>query len=99
MTFDKAVHLAANDDLPYLCKRLRQDYAQFLIDFYELEDDPFQQKILESVRAFRNHADMNRKDSFRQAIELRKDLFMDLWPDHSVEDNSHAKMDETYEED
>ena len=27
--FDKAVHLAANDDLPILRKRLRQDYTQF----------------------------------------------------------------------
>ena len=40
---DKANHLAANDDLPYLRKRLRQDYAQFLIDFYELQEDPVQQ--------------------------------------------------------
>ena len=34
---DKAIHLAANDDLPSLRKRLRQDYAQFIIDFYELQ--------------------------------------------------------------
>ena len=33
---DKAFHLAANDDLPSLCKRLRLDYAQFLINYYEL---------------------------------------------------------------
>ena len=99
LTFDKAVHLAANDDLPYLRKRLRQDYAQFLIDFYELQDDPIQQKILESARAFRNQHDMNQTDSIRQAVKLRKDLFMDLWPDHSVDDYSHAEMDETYEED
>ena len=32
-TLNKAVHLAANDDLPYLRKRLRQEYAQFLTDF------------------------------------------------------------------
>ena len=32
-TLDKAIHLAANDNLPYLHKRLRQAYAQFLIDF------------------------------------------------------------------
>ena len=30
----KAIHLAANDDLPYLRKRPRQEYAQFLIDFF-----------------------------------------------------------------
>ena len=94
LTFDKAVHLAANDDLPYLRKRLRQDYAQFLIDFYELQDDPIQQKILESARAFRNQHDMNQTDSIRQAIKLRKDLFMDLWPDHSVDDYSHAEINQ-----
>ena len=99
MAFDKAVHLAANDDLPYLRKRLRQDYAQFLIDFYELQEHPIQQKILESARAFRNQHDMNQTDSIRQAVKLRKDLFMDLWPDHNIEDNSHAKMGETSEED
>ena len=29
-----------NDDLPSLRKRLRQDYTQFLIDYYELQEDP-----------------------------------------------------------
>ena len=75
LTFDKAVHLA---DLPYLCKRLTQAYAQFLIDFYELQEDPIQQKILESPSAFRTQQDMNQTDSFRQAVKLRKDLLMDL---------------------
>ena len=70
-----------------------------LIDFYELQEDTIQQKILESARVFRNQYDMNQTDSIRQAVKLRKDLFMDLWPDHSVEDNNHAKMDETSEED
>ena len=78
MTFDKAVHYTANDDLPYLRKRLGQDYAQFLIDFYELQDEPIEQMILESVRAFRNQHDMNQTDSIRQAVKLRKDLSMDL---------------------
>ena len=32
-TLDQAIHHAANDDLPYLRKRLRQAYTQFLIDF------------------------------------------------------------------
>ena len=40
-TLHKAIRLVANDDLPYLHKRLRQEYAQFLIDFYELQEDPF----------------------------------------------------------
>ena len=51
---DKAIHLAANDDLPSLRKRLRQDYAQFLIDYYELQEDPVQQGILESAKTFKN---------------------------------------------
>ena len=33
-TLEKAIHFAANGELPYLHKRLRQEYAQFLIDFY-----------------------------------------------------------------
>ena len=86
-TLDKAFHLAANDELPYLSKRLRQEYAQFLINFYELQEDPIQQQILESVRTIRNQHDMNQTDSFRQAIKLRKDLFMDIWPNHNIEEN------------
>ena len=42
---------------------------------------------------------MNQTDSIRQAVKLRKDLFMDLWPDHNIKDNSQAKMDDTSEED
>ena len=86
-TLDKAFHLAANDELPYLRKRLRQEYAQFLIDFYELQEDPIQQQILESARMFRNQHDMNQTDSSRKAIKLRKDLFMDIWPNHKIEEN------------
>ena len=47
-TLEKAIHFAANDELPYLPKRLRQEYAQFLINCYELQEDPIQQQILES---------------------------------------------------
>ena len=43
-TLDQAIHHAANDDLPYLRKRLRQEYTQFLIDFYELQKDPISSK-------------------------------------------------------
>ena len=84
---EKAIHFAANGELPYLCKRLRQEYAQFLIDFYELQEDPIQQQILESSRMIRNQHDMNQTDSIRQAIKLRKDLFMDIWPNHNIEEN------------
>ena len=87
---DKAINLAAKDDLPYLRKRLRQEYAQFLIDFYELQEDPVQQRILESTKTFRNQHDMNQADSIRQAVKLRKDLFMDVWPDHNIEENEEA---------
>ena len=83
---DKAIHLAAYDDLPSLRKRLRQDYAQFQIDFYELhgQEDPVEQRILESAKTFKNQHDMNQVDSIRQAIKLRKDLFMDVWPNHKI---------------
>ena len=48
-----------NCDLPSLSKRLRQDYAQFLIDFYKLQEDPVQQRILELAKTFKNQHDMN----------------------------------------
>ena len=86
-TLEKAIHFAVNDELPYLRKRLRQEYAQFLIDFYELQEDPIQQQILESARTIRNQHDMNQTDSIRQAIKLRKVLFMDIWPNHNIEEN------------
>ena len=62
---DKAIHLAANDDLPYLRKRLRQEYTQFLIDFDESQEDPVQQWILELAKIFRNQHNMNQSDSIR----------------------------------
>ena len=89
----KAIHLAAYDDLPYLHKRLRQEYAQFLIDFYQLPEDPVQQRILESAKTFKNQHDMNQADSIRQAVNLRKDLFMDVGPDHNIEKNEEAFKD------
>ena len=84
---EKAIHFAANGELPYLCKRLRQEYAQFLIDFYELQEDHIQQQILESAKTIRNQHDMNQTDSIRQAIKLRKDFFKDIWPNHNIEEN------------
>ena len=85
LSLDKAIHFAANDDLPSLRKRLRQDYAQILINYYELQEDPVQQQILELAKTFKNQHDMNQADSIRQAINLRKDLFMDIWPNHNIE--------------
>ena len=70
---------------PLSAKKLRRDYAQFLIDYYELQEDPVQQPILESAKTFKNQHDMNQADSIRQAINLRKDLFMDVWPNHNIE--------------
>ena len=43
-TLEKAIHFTANDELPYLGKRLRQEYAQFLIDLYELPETLFNSK-------------------------------------------------------
>ena len=90
---DKAIRLAANDDLPHLRKKLRQEYAQFLIDFYELQDDPVQQQILDSARTLRNQHDMSQTDTIRQAVKLRKDLFVSLWPNHDVEENATKEAD------
>ena len=53
-----------------LCKKLRRDYAQFLIDYYELQEDPVQQRILESAKTFKSQHDMNQADSIRQTIKL-----------------------------
>ena len=84
-SLDKAFNLAANDDLPSLGKRLSRDYAQFPIDYNELQENPVQQRILESAKTFKNQHDMNQVDSIRQAIKLNKDLFMDVWPNHNIE--------------
>lgn len=95
-TLDKAVHHAANDDLPYLRKRLRKEYAQFLIDFYELQHDPIQQQVLDSATTFRLQHDMSQAESIRQGIKLRKNLFDDVWPDHTIEEEA-LKQDEDTE--
>ena len=93
---DKAIYLAAIDDLPYLRKRLRLDYAQFLIQIYKLQEDPVQQRILESAKTFKNKQDMNQADSIRQSIKLRKDLFMDVWPNHNIETEKVSEDQEDY---
>ena len=80
---DQVIHHAANDDLPYLRKRLRQDYIQFLIDYYELQKDPIQQQILDSAKTFRNQHGMSQGESIRQAVKLKNDLFVHVWPNHS----------------
>ena len=43
------------------------------MDFYELQEDPIQQRIMESANTFGNQHDMNKADSIRQAVKLRKD--------------------------
>lgn len=94
-TLDQAVHHAANDDLPYLRKRLRKEYAQFLIDFYELQNDPLQQQVLDSARTFRLQHDMSPAESIRQAVKLRKSLFIDVWPDHSIAEEAFKQDEDT----
>ena len=69
---DKAIRFAANDDLPQLRKKLRQEYAPFLIDFYELQDDPVQQQILDSARTLRNQHDMSQTDSYQTSRQTQK---------------------------
>ena len=93
-TLDQAIHHAANDDLPFLRKRLRQKYTQFLIDFYELQKDPIQQQILESARTFRNQHGMSQGESIRQDVKLRKDLFFGVWPNYSIEQAPLEKDDD-----
>ena len=43
---------------------------------------------------FGNQHDMNQADSIRQAVKLRKNLFMDVWPDHNIEENEEASKDQ-----
>ena len=43
---------------------------------------------------FGNQHDMNQADSIRQAVKLRKNLFMDVWPDHNIEKNEEASEDQ-----
>ena len=94
-TLDQTIHHAANDDLPYLRKRFRHKYTQFLIDFYELQKDPIQQQILESARQFRNQHGMSQGESIRRAVKLRKDLFVDLRPNHSINQAPLKRDDDT----
>ena len=90
-TLDPAIHHATNDDLPYLLKRLRQEYTQFLIEFYVLQKDPIQQQVLQSARTFRNQHDMSQGESIRQAVNLRKDLLIDVWPNHSIDQDKEGR--------
>ena len=36
---------------------------------------------------------MNQGNSIRQAVKLRKDLFIKVWPDHNKEENEEASED------
>ena len=36
---------------------------------------------------------MSQTDSIRQAVKLRKDLFVSLWPNHDVEENATKEAD------
>ena len=47
-----------------------------------------------SAKTFKNQHDMNQADSIRQAIKLRKDLFMDVWPNHNIETEKASKDQE-----
>ena len=48
------------------------------------------------MKTFRNKHNMNQTGSIRQAIKLRKDLFMDIWPNHNIEEKD--KEDKASEE-
>ena len=38
---------------------------------------------------------MNQGESIRQAVKLRQDLFVDVWPYHSIEEEPLKKDDDT----
>ena len=97
-SFDKAFHHAANLQLPGLRKQLRLDYAQFLIDFHHLQEDPTQQRVLESARTLRNQHDMSMAASIKQGVKLRKDLFEKIWPDHIIDRSPHNVGEEEHME-
>jgi hypothetical protein len=67
-SFDEAYAHASNDELPHLKKKLRQNYAQFLNDFYVLQEDPTQQQILISAKKLRHQHDMTIAESIRQTV-------------------------------
>ena len=50
-----------------------------------------------AVKTFKNQHIMNHADLIRQAIKLRKDLFMEVWPNHNIETEkaSEDKEDST----
>ena len=76
----KAINLAVNPDLPYLHKRLEQGYVKFLIHFTS-----YKRRILKTaMKTFRNQHYMKQTDSIRQAVKLRKDLFIQIWPTHNI---------------
>jgi hypothetical protein len=62
-SFDEAYARTANDALPHLRKKMRQNYAQFLIDFYALQEDPTQQQILQSAKKLRHQHNMTIEES------------------------------------
>jgi hypothetical protein len=84
---------AAKYELPQLRKKLRQKNGQFLIYFYELQEDPPQQQILQSAKRLRREHDMSFKESIRQAISLRKELFDKVWPDHGIKEEEPTQGD------
>ena len=79
---DKAIHLAA-----------KAQTRACPISFRLLQEDPVQQRILESTKTFGNQHDMNQVDSIRQAVKLRKDLCIKVLPIYSIEENEEAPED------
>ena len=89
---DEAIHHAGNDDLSFFRKKTQTRLRP--ISNRLLREDPVQQRILESAKMFKNQHDMNQADSIRQAIKLRKDLFMDVWPNHNIETDKASEDQE-----
>ena len=95
-TLDQAIHHAASDDLPYLRKRLRQEYIQFLIDFLRVtkrSNSAANTGIGENIQ---KSAQYESRGIYQTDIKLRKDLFVDVWPNHSI-DQAPLKKDDDAE--
>jgi hypothetical protein len=58
-----------------------------------LQEDPTQQQMLQSAKRLRREHDMSFKESIRQAIMLRLELFDTVWPDHDIKEEDPMQGD------
>ena len=92
-TLDQAVHHAANNDLPYLRKSLGQEYTRFLIDFLRVTKRSYS-AASSRIGDIQKPARYESGESIRQAVKLKKDLFVDVLPNHSLDQEPLKKDDD-----